>query len=376
MKIYYWSPFTSKVATIKAVINSAYSVKKLFNYDTFIIDSFGEWKIYNQEIRDKKIRLIKTNHHLSINNTKGYLLSRLAYIKIFIFSFVSLKKLLQKKKPEYLIIHLITSLPIILFILFKFDTKLILRISGMPKLNIFRKILWRIAKNRVCFVTTPTIETLKNLKKEKIFQNKKIFFLPDPVFIKEEILIKKKKIQYQNYILNIGRLTRQKNQEILIKGFKEISKKNKKLKLIILGSGEKYHYLKQLSKNLCIQKKIIFLGHVTQPYQYIKNALCVFITSLWEDPGFVMIESAALKKSVICSDCKSGPKEFYNKGKNGFLFKNNNLKSLLRKFNEFINTNQKVINYRLIKNYNKALDYSELEHGKQLNKLLKYYEKK
>ena len=32
MKIYYWSPFTSNVATIKAVINSAYSLKKLFDF--------------------------------------------------------------------------------------------------------------------------------------------------------------------------------------------------------------------------------------------------------------------------------------------------------------------------------------------------------
>ena len=200
--------------------------------------------------------------------------------------------------------------------------------------------------------------------------------MPDPVFIKNDIQIKKKKIKYENYIINIGRLTKQKNQEILINSFSDISKKYKKLKLLILGSGEKYKYLKQLSKNLQIEKKIIFLGHVKEPYQYIKNALCVCITSLWEDPGFVMIEGAALKKIIICSDCKSGPIEFLESGNTGFLFKNNNYKDLTRVFNKFMNTDKKQINYKIKKSYLNSLNYSEIEHGKKFNQLLKFYEKK
>ena len=53
MKIYYWSPFTSHVATIKAVINSAYSLKKYFYHDTYIINSFGEWNSFKNEIKNK-----------------------------------------------------------------------------------------------------------------------------------------------------------------------------------------------------------------------------------------------------------------------------------------------------------------------------------
>ena len=48
-KIYYWCPFISKVATIKAVYNSAISVNKFSKdkYDGVIIDTFGEWKDSN-----------------------------------------------------------------------------------------------------------------------------------------------------------------------------------------------------------------------------------------------------------------------------------------------------------------------------------------
>ncbi|MDA7823881.1 hypothetical protein N9A23_00005 [Candidatus Pelagibacter sp.] len=64
-KIFYWSPFTtSKVATVKAVINSAASLNKFFNKDHFktsIIDAVHEWKDFEDEIKEKKIELIYLN---------------------------------------------------------------------------------------------------------------------------------------------------------------------------------------------------------------------------------------------------------------------------------------------------------------------------
>ena len=378
MKIYYWSPFTSNVATIKAVINSAFGLKKLFHYETHIINSFGEWNNYKKDIKSKKINIINNKKKFNIIYAKGYFLSRVAYIKIFIHSFFFLKKILIKKKPDYLIIHLITSLPLILFLIFRFDTKLILRISGLPKLNYFRKLLWKLSKKNIQFVTVPTKETLKNLKKMNIFDPSKLHFLPDPVFIKKKINqnLKNKKNHVRPYILNIGRLTKQKNQTLLVRSFKEISKKYKNLKLIILGDGEKYKELVSLAKDLSLQKKIEFPGQVDSPYKYIKDSLCVMVTSLWEDPGFVMIESSALKKVVINSDCPSGPKEFFQQGKSGFLFKNDDHQSLIKTFDKFMHSTKSKINFCIKQNYKKSLEYSEIEHSKSFRKLIEVYEKK
>ena len=49
MKIFYWSPFFSNIATIKAVFNSARSLikfQKNNKYDVSIINSIGEWNNY------------------------------------------------------------------------------------------------------------------------------------------------------------------------------------------------------------------------------------------------------------------------------------------------------------------------------------------
>ena len=165
MKIFYWAPFTSHVATIKAVINSAHGLKKCFNFDARLINSFGEWRQFSQDLKLKNIKTVNNNKKHNINFTNGYLNSRIEFIKIFFHSFLFLKKILSKKKPDYLVIHLITSLPLILFLFFKFDTKLILRISGLPKLNFFRKFLWIFANKKIQFVTVPTKETFFKLKK-------------------------------------------------------------------------------------------------------------------------------------------------------------------------------------------------------------------
>ena len=55
MKIYYWSPHTSHIATIKAVYNSALSLIKYGRgkYDVTIINANGEWDKQNSN-RDIK----------------------------------------------------------------------------------------------------------------------------------------------------------------------------------------------------------------------------------------------------------------------------------------------------------------------------------
>ena len=65
--------------------------------------------------------------------------SRISYIIISIISALPLLFFIKKRKPDYLIIHLITSLPLFLLNFFRLQTQVILRISGFPKMNIFRK---------------------------------------------------------------------------------------------------------------------------------------------------------------------------------------------------------------------------------------------
>ena len=106
---------------------------------------------------------------------------------IFIFSFLPLLRLIKKQRPDFLIVQLITSLPIFLSILFNLDTKIILRISGFPKMNMFRKILWRIASKKIHKVTFPSKDLYEQFTKLKIFDESKMYVLYDPILKYREI---------------------------------------------------------------------------------------------------------------------------------------------------------------------------------------------
>ena len=49
---------------------------------------------------------------------------------------------------------------------------------------------------------------------------------------------------------------------------------------------------------------------------------------------------------IISSDCKNGPKEILDSGKNGILFKSNDKTSLLDAFFKFENMDQKNIDQK------------------------------
>ena len=67
-----------------------------------------------------------------------------------------------------------------------------------------------------------------------------------------------------------------------------------------------------------------------------RNSICVISTSLWEDPGFVMIETAASRKIIISSDCPNGPREFIENNRAGYIFKSNDQNELIDQINLFL----------------------------------------
>jgi glycosyltransferase involved in cell wall biosynthesis len=377
MKVYYWSPHTSYVATIKAVYNSALSLTKYNKENPIvkIINANGEW----DDFVNKNISLVNLGNNSLFKTYPrvGYFFSRFSYLYIFFKCFFPLKKLLKTEKPDYLLIHLITLLPIVLLIFFKFETKFILRISGYPKLNLFRKIIWKLASKKIHIVTAPTLLTLDYIKSQNIFDEKKIIFLPDPVYQIREIVNQKNELveehldKKKKYIISVGRLTNQKNFSLLIKAFNEIRKINDQFKLLIIGEGEEKKNLELLIFNLNLKNDIIFLGFKENVFKYINLSNLVLSTSLWEDPGFFLIESGILNKPIISSDCPNGPSELLSHGLGGYLFYNNQLNSLIDIFKKFTIENEIKIKDKILFSKKKFKQFSIFGHYKILKSIIK-----
>jgi len=365
--VFYWSPFIGRVATIKSVINSTKSIN-IFStkINAIILDCFGEWNLYKKEILKNNTKIIKLNSEFKINiNNFGFLKSRFIYIKSFLKLYWKLKELILREKPKYLIVHLLTYIPFLLFFFNNFETKLILRVSGRPRKNIFRKLLWKVVEKKINFIFCPTKETSRHLRKN-YFKKSKIIYLPDPVI--EENKYKDNIVKKKLYFLCVGRLTKQKNQNLLIDLY---IKYNIKTKLIIVGDGELRNQLLTKIKKNNLQSLIKIKPFTKNINRYYQNAILVLIPSLWEDPGFVMIESAYFKKPVICSNCPSGPKEFLKKNKAGFLFKNNDLESLYEELKKFENSKKDKIIKMINNAYKASKKYTLFNHYKILKNYLK-----
>ena len=381
MKIFYWSPFISKVATVSSVIRSAESIlkysKKKNNINVAIIDAIGEWKNYRKIINPKiEIINLSKKDFSKFLPKEGFFKSRLSYALIFALTFFKLLNLINKEKPDYIIAHLLTSLPIFLTLIIKNKTKVIIRISGLPKLNLVRYIFWKLFSKKIYRVTCPTTLTYEYLKKINIFDQNKLFVLRDPVIQLHEFLIKKNekiedlKIEKNNLIISIGRLTRQKNLILLIRAFKKILIKYPNYHLLLLGEGEQKKLLTEETKKLKIQERISFLGYQKNVYKYLLNSDCFILTSLWEDPGFVILEAALSNTLIISSNCPNGPNEILSNGQNGFLFKNNNLSDLLNKFDEFKNSTEDELNKKKLFAKKQIKIFTQFAHFKSLRNII------
>ncbi len=354
--VFYWSPCLNKVGTYKSTINSALSFSKYSKGRLLIkiINVCGEWDEKKDFFLQNNIQII----NLGLNYFKylpklGFLKSRFSYILIFFLSFMPLLKLLRKEKPDFIVIHLITSLPLVLINFFDIKTKCILRISGFPKLNFLRKIFWKIVQKKIYKVMCPSKELRSQIIKDRIFNEKKVVFLPDPIIrikdVREGINLSKKNSEFYNsrkYFISVGRLTKQKNFDYLIDEFYIFAKKNDDFDLLIFGDGEYKSRLIKKIKNYGMSDRIFLKGHSDNIYAYMNKAKSLILSSLWEDPGFVIIEAAACNLFIISSNCKNGPSEFLSNGAGGILFesnKDNALKIALKDFLILKNPKKKKI---------------------------------
>ena len=108
-------------------------------------------------------------------------------------------------------------------------------------------------------------------------------------------------------------MTRQKNFLFLIRAFSKILIKYPNYHLILLGDGEQKKLLIDEANKLNLTNKISFLGYQENVYKYLVNSNCFILTSLWEDPGFVILEAALSNTFVISSNCPNGPDEIFIK---------------------------------------------------------------
>lgn len=128
-------------------------------------------------------------------------------------------------------------------------------------------------------------------------------------------------------IIGVGRLTLQKNFELLLNGFAKLCK-DREARLIIIGDGNQRAYLERQAEELRIEDKVDLHGFVDNPYSFMANASLLTLSSNFEGLPTVLIESLACGCPVVSTDCPDGPQEILENGKWGRLVPVNNEEAL------------------------------------------------
>ena len=128
-------------------------------------------------------------------------------------------------------------------------------------------------------------------------------------------------------ILFLGRLVSQKDPLTFLKSLK-IIKNIINFEALIVGDGnlkKKIH--SYIDKNK-LNSKVKLIGYVDNPVKYLNQCDLLVLTSRFEGLPNVILEAQYLKKFVISTNCKTGPKEILKDGKIGYLVNQEDYKQL------------------------------------------------
>jgi GalNAc-alpha-(1->4)-GalNAc-alpha-(1->3)-diNAcBac-PP-undecaprenol alpha-1,4-N-acetyl-D-galactosaminyltransferase len=123
------------------------------------------------------------------------------------------------------------------------------------------------------------------------------------VVIPNLIILKSKQIEKINkrekIIVSIGRLSDEKDHQLLIKAFHKIHKQIQDWKLEIYGEGVLKTQLSNLIKQLKLDQQVILKGLTYSPKQVLQTASFSALTSKYEGFPNVILESLSVKTPVL-----------------------------------------------------------------------------
>ena len=132
------------------------------------------------------------------------------------------------------------------------------------------------------------------------------------------------KNEYNYDVVYVGRLTYPKNPERLIKVLAKVIQEKPDCKVAIVGTGELEEEVKNLAKELQIDKNIDFLGFLSNPLKIMKDSKVMLMTSRWEGTPMCALEAMALGLPIV-STPTDGLCELIVEGETGYLSDNDDV---------------------------------------------------
>ena len=308
-----------------------------------------------------------TNHSLSKTRVLDFVTSD-SYIKIYSLNEdagMSLRarkkmmRILKQIKPDVIHTHL-HSYPYVMTYAIKHHIPIIHTMHNMPifeSKKLGRIILKFLFKHKFAIPVG-----ISNIISEQI---KELYHVPsytiyNPVDVSKFDIKKDKQKQFT--FITIGRMSEQKNQQLLLKSFRILVNNYKNVKLIFVGDGVLKDDLLKLTNDLKLNDYIEYVGNVNDVENYLKIADAFVLSSIYEGLPMTILEAMAASLPIISTNV-GGVKDIVTN--NGILVKvdENDLAKAMLSLIE----NEKLCNEFKNNSYENAKNYD-------LSKIVKEYE--
>ncbi|EDU4587859.1 glycosyltransferase family 4 protein, partial [Salmonella enterica subsp. houtenae] len=151
-------------------------------------------------------------------------------------------------------------------------------------------------------------------------------------------ILDNKKKRSEQIVLAVGRLTKQKGFDLLLRVWGDITKKEG-WRLKIVGGGEELSSLKELAEQLNITDSVIFEPPTSDIDSQYKNADIFCLSSRFEGIGLVLLEAQSFGLPSLSFNCDYGPAEILNNN-NGYLIPCFDIAQYAEKLSELMQDNK------------------------------------
>ncbi|HSW96462.1 MAG TPA: glycosyltransferase family 4 protein [Candidatus Saccharimonadales bacterium] len=310
---------------------------------------------------------VTSKEYFSQNYNKSLIkyLSRIFNIKYLL----KFKKILREFQPDIVHIHNIYNeiTPAILFNLR--HTIVIMTVHGsqmISPVSLQTERTGRKCKNEVCEgclncigVKGVLYETCKRNVYRKLLKNISLYITPSE-YLKSVLeerqylpvrriynginLLKYSKIRYTKNLLFIGRLTKEKGVEILLHAMNYLVEKFPEIHLSIVGEGNYSDHVREVIKNLHLEKNITLVGSVSsrQVQSYYDKSLLILIPSIYPDNlPTVGLEALSVGRPIIGSNI-GGISEIIKNNQTGVLVEAGNMNQIVGAIEKLVENKQVV----------------------------------
>jgi len=200
-----------------------------------------------------------------------------------------------------------------------------------PRKKIISRFLWRL-NNRVVCVSN----SIKNDLNQMGLLNSKAEVIPNGIGLDKfdiEVDIKQKRkelgLSSSDFVIcSVGRLSKEKNQKMLIDSAEYILEEIPNAKFIIVGDGPLKENLQYLVHSKGLEKYVIFLGEREDVPEILKISDCFVNCSNYESFGLAIVEAMASGIPVVATD-SGGVGEIIRNDEIGTLIFRNDTKGLI-----------------------------------------------